>query len=112
MLKRSVGPFVKQVVNTSYHGYDGWDVYAIRSKPGNLCLAVVGEVDRATDTVNAGNAALFTASSDMLSILERLIEKIERANLIGYRNLKSEDIGELYALTNESRTIIAAAKGE
>jgi hypothetical protein len=39
------GPWAVQELETSHHGYAGWHTYAVRSSQ-NVCLAVVGEVDR------------------------------------------------------------------
>ena len=74
MSKHSAGPWVKQTVQADRKGYEGWDVYAVRSRGGNLCLAVVGEVDRATDTHNSANADIIAAAPELLESLEALTE--------------------------------------
>jgi hypothetical protein len=42
-------PYILQELETKHHGYDGWETFTIRGK-GNVCLAVVGQVDRIYDT--------------------------------------------------------------
>jgi hypothetical protein len=51
---------------------------------------------------------------ELLSVLERLTEKIARANAIQHSgtDIELEDWSELYFLTNEARAAIAKAKGE
>ena len=58
-----------QNLETNHNGYD-WPTFAIRSQPGNHCLAVVGEMDNATAPFNAANARLIAAAPDLLASLE------------------------------------------
>jgi len=51
------------------HGYD-WPTYCIRDMPQNYCLAVVGQVDRATAPFNKANAQLMAAAPDLLAALD------------------------------------------
>lgn len=73
MCKHSPGPWTLQTVETGHNGYKGWDIFAIRSRHANLCLAVVGEMDRATHAHNAANAALMCSAPELLEALERLV---------------------------------------
>lgn len=52
--------------------------------------------------------------TELLSALERLTEKVARANAIQHigTDIEPEDWSELYSLTNEARAAIAKAKGE
>jgi hypothetical protein len=51
------------------------------------------------------------ANDATLRLLVRIVEKLERGNLIGYHKLRNEDLVELGRLTIEARDIIAASKG-
>lgn len=59
------GPYVLQQIDTAHHGYEGWETFTIRSSPGNVCLAVVGEVDRFHDSKYCDTARLMAASPDL-----------------------------------------------
>lgn len=56
-----------------WHGYEDWETFAVRSD-SNLCLAVVGDVDRATADQNKANAHLFAASPDLLKACKRMVK--------------------------------------
>jgi len=51
---------------------------------------------------------------DLLAVLERITEKVARANAIQHigTDIEPEDWSELYSLTNEARAAIVKAKGE
>ena len=65
------GPWTVQGLETNRNGYD-WPTFAVRS-PENHCLAVVGEVDRATSEKNTANAHLIAAAPEMLALLRQHI---------------------------------------
>jgi len=62
------GPWKVEQIATNRHGYE-WPVYTVRSCRENQCLAVVGEVDRATSPDNEANARLIAAAPDLLAAL-------------------------------------------
>ena len=99
----SPGPWEKQLIATDYKGYEGWDVYAVRSRHGNLCLAVVGEVDRATDKVNSGNASLMVAAPELLEACQYVVD--------WHREHDSGE-GELFGLDFVTTCINAIRKAE
>ena len=53
------------------------------------------------------------AYDDALTVMQRLTEKVQRANAIqhGGRRIKAEDWAELYQLANEARAAIEKARG-
>ena len=64
-------PWTIQTLDTEHNGYD-WPTFAIRDAQ-NHCLAVVGDVDRATADSNAANAKLMASAPDLLNALQRVI---------------------------------------
>lgn len=54
---------------TNWHGYEDWNTYAVRDAH-NHCLAVIGDVDRATSKYNQANARLMAAAPELLAALE------------------------------------------
>lgn len=54
-------PWTLQAVETAHNGYSDWPTFAIRS-PANVCLAIVGEVDRyQSERINANARLIVTA---------------------------------------------------
>lgn len=64
-------PFRIQQLEKEHHGYD-WPTFAVRDAQ-NHCLAVVGDVDRATAEHNEANAKLFRAAPEMLKAIRRAV---------------------------------------
>ena len=59
-----------QKLETHHNDYEDWATFCIRSTPQNYCLAIVGQVDRATAPFNEANAQLMAAAPDLLAALE------------------------------------------
>ncbi len=59
------------------------------------------------------NQTLFCAAPELLKALERMVEKVARANAIQHSGgrVLAEDWSELYAMQQEARAAIARAKG-
>jgi hypothetical protein len=76
-MKHTPGPWVLQQLETNHSGYD-WPTFAVRSTPGNYCLAVVGDVDRATADVNKGNACLIAAAPDLWAASKEVLRISDR----------------------------------
>lgn len=74
-MKSSNGPWILQNLTVKHHGYD-WPVFAIRDS-ANHCLAVVGQVDRATAELNEGNAYRMLAAPALLESCKDLLEQLE-----------------------------------
>lgn len=55
-----------QHLQSNHHGYPDWDTYCVRSER-NICLATVGDVDRASAPDNKRNAHLMAASPKLLT---------------------------------------------
>lgn len=105
------GPYGLQLLSSDFHGYQGWEVFAIRSggsSAGGNCLAVVGAVDRAVGQCSASLAKRMQRSPEMFSILTRLTEKVSRINGIQHSGgeIQAEDWAELYQIQNEARAIL------
>ncbi len=66
------GGFEVQPLETSRHNCKGWDTFAIRAG-NNICLAVVGEVDRYYEEEYGEIAKLFAAAPDLLKALKVFI---------------------------------------
>lgn len=73
----SPGPWELQHLETGHHGYADWNTYCVRSS-SNMCLAVVGEVDRGTAHHNLKNAMLMTAAPELLTMLQRILDGVLR----------------------------------
>lgn len=68
--KHTPGPWEIQQLETNRNGYD-WPTFAVRS-PQNVCLAVVGDVDRHHAEQHPANARLIAAAPDLLAALIEL----------------------------------------
>ena len=62
---RTPGLWKLQTLETNHNGYE-WPTFAVRSMATNHCLAIVGDVDRATADHNKGNARLISAAPELL----------------------------------------------
>ncbi len=60
-MKHTKGPWITEKIEGHYRGYANWETFDIRST-ANVCLAVVGEVDRYHEEDHEGNARLMAAA--------------------------------------------------
>ena len=72
--KHTPGPWKKQDLG-EHPRYPDWHSYAIRDSKTNVCLAVVGKVDRYFEKNNDANAALIAAAPDLLAALEVILAR-------------------------------------
>lgn len=73
----SAGPWTLQQLETEHHGYENWPTYAVRSRK-NVCLAIVGDVDRYESERIPANARLIAASPMLYALV--------RAHALAYPN--------------------------
>ena len=98
------GPWKVECVETEHHGYPGWNTYTIRS-PQNVCLAVVGEVDRYHQNDHTANARLIAAAPDLLAACEGCLGYFE------YMASQGSDYTPDAAWLKPLRDAIAKSKG-
>ncbi len=65
-----------QVLESEHNGYKGWKTFAIRAE-NNVCLAVVGEVDRFYEKEYRSIATLMAAAPDLLKLAEMYLSDVE-----------------------------------
>lgn len=110
--KHTEGPWRSVLLTEYHHGYE-WPVFTVRDAR-NHCLAVVGEVDRATAEDNAANARLIAAAPEMLASLrkaEGLLCSIgNEAAASRYGSIK-HNYELIPSILNELITVIAKAEG-
>lgn len=73
--KPSPGPWQLQQLHVNNRGYDGWSTYCMRDS-ANHCLAVIGDVDRATAPYNEKNAMVMAAAPELLTMLQRILDGV------------------------------------
>lgn len=105
MTTHTPGPWMIQHLESTRHGFDGWQTFAIRSRPGNHCLAVVGEVDRATDTHNEANARLIASAPELLHALAVLVNDVAEGFIAQHLPVNPESI----QCVKDARAAIAKA---
>lgn len=69
-MSHTPGPWELHELETNHHGYN-WPTFTVRSAR-NHCLAVVGDVDRATSGNNTANARLIAAAPGMYDALQAI----------------------------------------
>ena len=72
--KHTPGPWKVQLLSEAHRGYSSWQTYAVRSEPANVCLAVIGDIDRYESERIPANARLIAAAPDLLEIARRTAE--------------------------------------
>lgn len=85
-------------VAKKWHGYENWNTYAVRDSKTNVCIAVVGEVDRYFENENEANARLIAAAPELLEALKALV------NCPDYKGINTHEM-------NAARAAIAKAEG-
>ena len=95
------GPWIVQQIAEGWHGYNDWRTFAIRS-PQNVCLAVVGEVDRFECERISANAHLMAAAPEMFKALKAILFDHDNHLTAFRRSIKIE----------QARAIIAKLEGE
>lgn len=104
--KHTPGPWVLQSLETNFRGYRDWPTFAVRDSVGNHCLAVIGDIDRATAPNNEANAHLIAAAPDGLEAARMALFEIERL-YTGQSRENFEDNAAVKAL----KAFIAKATG-
>lgn len=74
MATYTAGPWKVEPLEKYRHGYSGWNTFTVRNSKTNICISVVGEVDRSTSPENEANAKLMAASPDLLQACEIILE--------------------------------------
>jgi hypothetical protein len=90
----SPAPYSVQLLETAHNGYPDWKTFAVRSAQ-NVCLAVVGQVDRHDEEKYGDVARLFAAAPELLAALEFAL-----------------DNGDDFEAEKRARAAIALARGE
>lgn len=111
-MKTSKAPFQIQQLHEQFHGYPDWPVYAVRDA-SNLCLAVVGAVDRATDQFNQGNATLFALAPEMAAALKAVGAVLNMSDEThpDFEDSNADCIQELWYHEAEIRILLAKIDG-
>lgn len=106
--KHTPGDWVVKTLETNHHGYD-WPTFTIRSKTTNVCLAVVGEVDRYCSEQNEANAILMASAPKLLAALKGLVANQEE----GWRALGTtcEEHIQQFPYLRQARAAIIEAEG-
>ena len=69
-------PWKVESLENNHHKYQDWPTFTVRDGKTNACLAVVGDVDRQTAPMNAGNAQIMAAAPELLAALELCYTRI------------------------------------
>ena len=109
----STTPWAIQSLEIDRHGYEDWQTYAIRDAQ-NHCIAVVGEIDRATTPHNAANATLMTAAPELLAACRAMIAALQNPIQCAPPPATPENFARIEAMNlagNMMRAAIAKATG-
>ena len=82
-LKHTHGPYKLQLIEEEHHGYK-WKTYCIRSAKTNVCLSVVGAVDRYESERIPATALLMSKAPELLEALRDLLVMVEQKNAGDY----------------------------
>ena len=109
--KHTPGPWTVQTLSESWHDYSDWKTFAVRS-PRNVCLAVVGDVDRFESERIPANAQLISAAPDMLAALQECKCVLETACRYFPKSINNWDKFQLInVMENAVKKAIAKATG-
>ncbi len=92
----------------NWHGYSDWSTYTIRDSR-NICLAVVGEVDRAACKDSGAVADILAAAPDLLKALKVITVRylaLAHSGDAGFWDVENE------TEVVQARAAISKAKGE
>ena len=98
----TTGPWMKQDLGQK-SGYPNWHEYAIRDKKTNVCLAVIGNVDRYFEKNNEANARLIAAAPDLLAALKEMI---------AWQDTPAHIRGDFPPIQKRCKAVIAQAEGK
>lgn len=95
--KHTPGPWRAELLEVGRRDYPDWNTFTIRAE-NNVCLAVVGEIDRYYEQDTAKNARLISAAPDLLEIVKELWDS-------------PNDFPKTYAFWERVKKAIAKAEG-
>lgn len=101
-------------LSENWHGYKDWNTFTIRDAKTNVCVAVVGEVDRYFETEYASIARLIAAAPELLEALQGYLRMSDTFTDIN--NPSREEVEKLQTalkfVAPAIRAAIAKATGE
>jgi hypothetical protein len=74
-MKHTPGPWKVELLENHHNDYENWKTFTVRST-ANVCLAVVGDVDRYHEEDHEGNAQLIAAAPTMETAIRSMIVNI------------------------------------
>ncbi len=83
----SANPWTVQSLDVGFHGYPDWSTFAVRDAH-NHCIAVVGQIDRATTLNNEANAKLMRSAPELRQLCESGQAWLEAAAILAPEHLK------------------------
>jgi hypothetical protein len=101
------GKWTAKKLEQNHHDYDNWQTFTIRADD-NVCLAVVGEVDRSHSEDNKANARLIAAAPELLEACEWAAKGEHHSACIHHKNYLKCDcsVGAAQRQINETSTRI------
>lgn len=109
MTQHTPGPWTIQRLETQRNGYD-WQTFAIRS-PQNVCLTVVGDVDRFESERIPANASLIAHAPAMREALRMAAGRLEFLHGLSHPNMACGHIDNAEWL-EPARAILRAVDGD
>ena len=108
MTQHTPSPWTVQRLETTHHGYAGWQTFVIRS-PQNVALAVVGHLDRYESERIPANASLIAQAPAMREVLAAVAAF--QFSPIAEGTSYGAALGALCALKRQARAVLMACEG-